>query len=67
VRRNAKRFAEAPPATAEKLLAHALHVQADTMRRRGIDPDRITAEIRSLEVAIRCELSRLMVVEGGAA
>ena len=36
VLRNAARIADASPSTAEKLLAHAVQVQVDTMARRGI-------------------------------
>jgi hypothetical protein len=68
VRRTACRMAGAgSSATAEKLLAHALQVQADTMMRRGIAGAVITAQVRTLETAIRCELWRLLLLEGGAA
>jgi hypothetical protein len=68
VRRTAERMAGAGSAsTAEKLLAHALQVQADTMMRRGIAGPVINAQIRNLETAVRCELWRLMLLEGGAA
>jgi Family of unknown function (DUF6074) len=67
VRRNAARIAAATHPTAEKLLQHALQVQGDTMARRGIDPALITEQMRSLETAIRCELWRLTLSEGGAA
>ena len=67
VRRHAARMAMLPEATAEKHLAHQLRVQADVMLRRGIDPALINVQVRSLETAIRCELWRVTIVEGGAA
>jgi hypothetical protein len=67
VRRHAARMAELPPATAEKHLIYQLRVQAETMQRRGIAPDLISAHISSLETVIRCELWRRLILEGGAA
>ena len=58
VLRNAARMADAQPKTAEKLLAHAVQVQVDTMTRRGIAPDLIAREAKALENAIRVELWR---------
>jgi hypothetical protein len=55
-----------PLSCAEKHLAHQLRVQADTMKRRGIAPDLINAQIRSLETAIRREVWRVVPLEGGA-
>ena len=66
IRRHASRMA-ALPAMAEKHLAYQLRVQAETMERRGIAPDLIAAQVRGLESAIRCELWRVTILEGGAA
>jgi hypothetical protein len=65
--RNAARLGDAAPKTAEKLLAHAINVQVETMARRGIAPDMIAREARALENAIRAELLRLVVLEGETA
>ena len=67
VLRNAARIADAPPKTAEKLLAHAINVQVETMARRGIAPDLIAREARALENAIRAELMLLVICEGDIA
>jgi hypothetical protein len=53
--------------TAEKHLAHQLRVQMSVMERRGIAPDLIIAQINALETAVRCELCRQLVLQGGAA
>jgi Family of unknown function (DUF6074) len=67
VLRNAARIADASPRTAEKLLAHAVQVQVDTMARRRIAPDLIAREAKSLENAVLRELGRLMLLEGDTA
>jgi Family of unknown function (DUF6074) len=59
------RIAAARPTTGDKLLAHVLTVQADTMERRGIDARLIEREITGLERAILVEALRLR--RGGAA
>jgi hypothetical protein len=64
VLRNAARIADASPRTAEKLLAHAVQVQVDTMARRGIAPDLIAREAKGLESAIHGDLCRLMRLGG---
>jgi Family of unknown function (DUF6074) len=48
-----------PAATGEKILAATLQRQRSVMARRGIDPDTIYAELKALELAIRCECTRL--------
>jgi hypothetical protein len=67
IRRHASRMAALPVAAAEKHLAYQLRVQAETMERRGIAPDLIGPQVRWLETAIRCELWRATILEGGAA
>ena len=67
VLRNAARIADAQPKTAEKLLAHAVNVQVETMLRRGIAPDLIAREARALENALRNELWRLVILKGDTA
>ncbi len=67
VARHAARIAASKPETGEKLLAHCLAVQAETMGRRGIPPDVIAREVRSLENAIRAELWNVVLTPGGAA
>src|SRR5215203_5436015 len=44
IRRSAARLAETAPNTAEKLLAHTITIQIETMARRGIAPDLITQQ-----------------------
>jgi hypothetical protein len=67
VLRNAGRIADSTPRTAEKLLAHAINIQAETMLRRGIDPALVAQQARAFETAIRAEVWRLVVVEGDTA
>jgi hypothetical protein len=58
IKKQANYIANAAPRTMERLLAHTLQVQADTMAKRGIAPDLIAAEIKALEVILRIELGR---------
>ncbi|MBB5754344.1 DUF6074 family protein [Prosthecomicrobium pneumaticum] len=67
IRRHALRMAESAPSTAEKLLAHQLRIQTDTMRKRGIDERLIEQERRAIEGAIRGELWRVVLTPEGAA
>ena len=65
--RHATRMADLEQATAEKHLANQLRIQAETMARSGIAPDLIAREVRSLELAIRGVLWRLVLSgEAGA-
>ena len=64
IRRHAARMAASSSSTAEKHLAYQLQVQAETMVRRGIAQDLVKAQIRSLELAIRAELWRLVMQPG---
>jgi Family of unknown function (DUF6074) len=65
--RHAARMAVLPPTRAERHLAYQLRLQVETMERRGVAADLITAHVRALETAIRCELWRVTILEGGAA
>jgi hypothetical protein len=56
-----------PEPTAEKHLAYQIRLQAETMHRRGIASDLIVTQTKALETAIRCELWRVTILEGGAA
>lgn len=67
VERHAARIAAARPDTGEKLLAHCLAVQAETMARRGIPGDIIGREMRALEGAIRDAMWRSVLTPGGGA
>jgi hypothetical protein len=66
IKKQANYIANAAPKTMERLLAHTLQVQADTMTKRGIAPDLIAAEIKALEMVLRIELGRRRH-HGGAA
>ena len=61
VRKHAARMASLPETTGEKHLAYQLRLQTETMLKRGIAPDIVEQEVRSLETAIRCELGRLVL------
>lgn len=50
---------------AERHIAHQLRLQADAMRRKGIESHLIEDELKSMEMAIRKLLAR--AVFGGAA
>jgi hypothetical protein len=67
IRRHVSRMALRPAAEAEKHLAYLLRVQVETMSRRGIAADLISAQIRALETAVRCELRRVTIRGDGTA
>jgi hypothetical protein len=50
-----------PAATGEKMLAATLKRQREQLEKRGVAEGLIAAELEALEVAIRCELARLML------
>lgn len=52
---------------AEKHLAQQLKVQRETMTKRGIAPDRVEAEMRALELAIRFNAGMIVSQGGGDA
>jgi hypothetical protein len=53
IRRAAKYAAQLRPEAAERHIQLQVQVQADTMRRRGIDEHLILRELRHMESAIR--------------
>ena len=61
VRRQAARMAELSDAAAENHLRAQLSLQAKTMAKKGISSAIIERELRSLEVAIRVLLWRLVL------
>lgn len=65
--RHAERLITLPSKTAEKHLAYAIRVQAHILIKRGFATTVITEQVKSLEDAIRAEVSRKMVAPGGAA
>jgi hypothetical protein len=65
--KHAVRMAKLPARTAEKHLAHQLQVQAQTMAGRGIAPEVVESELRTLENAIRAELWCVVMSGGDAA
>ena len=67
VMRQAAWFAEQRHQPAEADLRRQLRVQADALRRRGVDHGRIDAECAALESAIRAQVLRWSIPSGGAA
>ena len=67
VAKHAANIAGMPADRGDKYLAHQLNRQRETMARRGIPPETIQAEIRSLELAIRAKLWAIVLTPGGAA
>lgn len=67
VTRHAVRMTEMAPDKGEAHLRRLLDQQMDTMRRRGIPEPVIVEEARAVEAAIRAELWRVVIFEGGAA
>jgi hypothetical protein len=67
IRRQARTMAGYSPDAAERTLAAQLNAQRAAMLRRGIAPAVVERELRSLELAIRCELCALGMPDGGAA
>jgi hypothetical protein len=63
----AQRLARMTSRTGEKILAATLRQQAAAMARKQIAPDLIERECRALELAIRAELWRQVLVPDGAA
>lgn len=67
IQRQAAAMARFSHRGAEKHLAEQLRVQRNTLTRRGVSPERIEAELRAMELAIRAELWRVVLLPGGAA
>ena len=61
VRRQAAWFCEQTAKGAENNLFRQMNVQRDALLNRGVDPERVEAEVRALEAAIRCEVWRLVL------
>jgi len=55
------------PASAERHLASQLRIQGDTLLRKGIQADVIEAERAALSAAVRAELLRIAIGQGGVA
>lgn len=64
--KHAARLAGYTPATAEKHLTYQLDLQRKTMKRRGIAPATVAAEVEALESAIRRAMWRSVLIPGGA-
>jgi Family of unknown function (DUF6074) len=58
IQRQASYAAELNPDAAERHIARQLQVQDDAMRRRGIDENLISRELKCMEGAIRAMLLR---------
>ena len=67
IARQARWFGEQKRRSAERNLLVQIEVQAETLRRRGISEDRVADECRTLEAAIRAQISRQFRSPNGAA
>jgi hypothetical protein len=67
VRRHAFYIASLNRQAGDRYLAQQLEIQAATMRRRGVDEERIEEERRNLETAIRVALWNLVQRQPGGA
>jgi hypothetical protein len=67
VARHAAHIALLAPEAGERYLTRQMQIQAETMSRRGIAAERITAEISALKASIRAKLVHLLLAPGGAA
>ncbi|EKS28155.1 DUF6074 family protein [Afipia felis] len=65
IEKQARYAAELNPDAAERHIQQQLKVQADSMRRRGVDEDIIARELRCMETAIRSALCRASMGLGG--
>jgi hypothetical protein len=63
----ARRMLELSSSAAEVHLKRLLLIQGDTMQRRGIAPELIAPQLKSIESAVRAELWRATFAPGGAA
>lgn len=64
IERQARRYTELNPDAAERHIANQVKIQADAMRRKGIDEALIERECRCFEGAIRALLAK--AAAGGA-
>jgi hypothetical protein len=67
VRRQAARMANLNEDAAKQYLLRQLHVQRETMQRRGVAAYSIDKNLDELEIAIRNELWHELISPGGAA
>jgi Family of unknown function (DUF6074) len=67
IRKMARLLASYRPDAAERTLAARLNAQYGAMLRRGIAPEIIERELRSLELAIRAQLWAIVMRGGDAA
>lgn len=58
IERQARRYTELNPDAAERHIANQVKIQADAMRRKGIDEALIERECRCFEGAIRALLAK---------
>jgi hypothetical protein len=67
IQKQANRAAELNADSGERHIQHQIQCQADAMRRKGIDEDLITREMKYMESAVRAALWRtVMNTPGGA-
>lgn len=64
IEKQARYAAEINSDAAERHIQQQLKIQADSMRRRGIDEDIIARELRCMETAIRAALCRVSMGQG---
>jgi hypothetical protein len=62
--RQAKYATDLGPDAAERHIQHQLKIQADAMRRRGVDEGLVGRELRCMESAVRGLMER--AISGGA-
>lgn len=67
ITRHAVRMTEMARPKAEQHLQRLLEQQMDVMRKRGVPEPVIIQEARAVEAAVRAELWRVVILEGGAA
>lgn len=67
ITRHAIRMTEMAHDKGEAHLRRLLEQQMEVMRKRGIPEPVITDEARAIEAAVRTELWRVVIFEGGAA
>lgn len=68
IRKQALRMASLPhAAAAERHLSNQLGILAANLAKQGVPGDRISAELRAVDCAIRAELWRAVITPGGAA
>ena len=66
IRKQAQYMACQSPDTAERYLERFLDIQRETLMKRGIDAEVIAQQCRHMEVAIRCQLMRVLNSDSAA-